>query len=410
VKAYVLGGRPIHLPFVSGLLTYACATCDAPCCKGASLAVGRSRELVSLARVQPNLPLFAAPGYAGSPLLSIQSPRDACWFFDDKKNRCRVEAVMGRDAKPAGCRLFPFHRIRGAGESLVVLPDFTCPLVVGDEPADSGPFSHDEIVLEMHRTHIPVRGHPALPPPKDLAWDKAIRLERRVVRASERYLDRDRYLPFAEHQLERTSELIGADLDVDLSDLDRHIREVLGVAMSSSPITVRHMVALTGVLRLMVSPLARRELPQLLLATAALTDAYVGMRGASFSARTIVSLFEQRLPFLHTLAHLDDIPLLDDTVDPVALFEGFPFVRSTLIGVVEAIVANRTKRSKSPLGEILGDAGFTSPLGFDEVANLFALGRVLLQHATYVQERRTAPRPRRRERPKESASPPRGAR
>jgi Fe-S-cluster containining protein len=394
VKAYVLGGRPIHLPFLSGLLRYGCAECDAPCCKGASLAVGRSRELVSLQRVQPNLPLFAAPGFAGSPLLSIQSPKDACWFYDDKKNRCRVEAVMGRDAKPAGCRLFPFHRIRGAGESLVILPDFTCPIVVGDETLDEGQFSHDEIVLEMHRTHIPVRGHPTLPPPKDLAWDKAIRLERRVVRASERFLDRDRYLPFAEHQLERTCEILGTKPHVELSNLDRHIREVLGIPMTSSPITVRHMVALTGVLRVMVSPLARKEMPALLLALAALVDAYVSMRGATFSTRTITSLFEVRLPFLYTLAHLDDVPLFDERVDSIAVFDGFPFVRSSLITVAESIVANRTRRSKKILGEILGDTGFTSPLGFDEVAMLFALGRVLLQHGTFVPETRAPARPR----------------
>ena len=53
MQAYLLGGRPIHFPFLSGIIKYDCSTCHAPCCKGNALGIGRSRELVMLQSAQP---------------------------------------------------------------------------------------------------------------------------------------------------------------------------------------------------------------------------------------------------------------------------------------------------------------------------------------------------------------------
>ena len=115
MRAYLLGGRPILFPFLSGILRYDCATCDAPCCKGASLGIGRSIELVNIQHAQPKATLFAVPQFRGSKMLALATPAEKCWFLD-RKNRCRLEKVLGREAKPAGFRLFPFVRIRAAGE------------------------------------------------------------------------------------------------------------------------------------------------------------------------------------------------------------------------------------------------------------------------------------------------------
>ena len=107
MKAYLLGGRPLFFPFFSGAIRYDCTTCDAPCCKGAALGIGSSRELVTIQEAQPKAPLFAVPAFQQSQRLALQTPAERCWFLDGKR-RCRLERIIGRQAKPAGCRLFPF--------------------------------------------------------------------------------------------------------------------------------------------------------------------------------------------------------------------------------------------------------------------------------------------------------------
>ena len=127
--AYLLGGRPIFFPFSSGTLRYSCEGCEAPCCKGQPLGIGASRELVVIQTAQPRAPLFASSSFRSSALLSLRAPPEKCWFLD-KKSRCRLEYVIGRDAKPSGCRLFPFTLLRGVGEALAVIPDFLCPIEI----------------------------------------------------------------------------------------------------------------------------------------------------------------------------------------------------------------------------------------------------------------------------------------
>ncbi|MFZ9887036.1 MAG: YkgJ family cysteine cluster protein, partial [Myxococcota bacterium] len=266
MHAYLLGGRPIHFPFPSGLLDYECETCDAPCCRGAELGIGRSRELVTLERVLPRASLFARPGFAGGSMLSVSSPLEACWFLD-RKDRCRLHKVGGPEAKPAGCRLFPFHRVRSLGEAVVVLPDFTCPLAVCPPDRSSPRSLHDELALEMHRAGVPRGGHKALPPPQDMDWEQALLLERRVVLATPHHLEDTDYLPYCDVQQALALEALGLDgARATLAPVRQSMERLLGSCARPSPGLVRELVALTGILRLCVSTVARREVPALLLA------------------------------------------------------------------------------------------------------------------------------------------------
>src|SRR5688572_4507842 len=228
MRAYLLGGRPVFFPFLSGILKYDCPTCDAPCCKGAALGIGVSRELVTIQQVQPKAPLFAVPQFHHSSMLSLQTPAEKCWFLD-RKDRCRLERVLGRDAKPAGCRLFPFVKMRSLGESIAVLPDFTCPIQIADKPSQSGPTSHDEIALEMHRAHTPRNGHPELPHPRDLGWSDAVLLEKKIVEESERFLDAHAYVEFADLQHTLALAAMGVEGKADaMQRVDETIRRFLG--------------------------------------------------------------------------------------------------------------------------------------------------------------------------------------
>jgi len=386
MRAYLLGGRPLYFPFLSGVLTYDCTSCDAPCCRGTPIGIGRSRELVVLGSAQPRLPLFATPGHAGSALLSIASPREACWFLD-KNRRCRLERAMSRESKPAGCRLFPFHRFRAVGEALAVLPDFTCPIRIQSTPSEEGHASHDELVLEMHRTRVPPRGHTPLRAPEDLEWRRALKVERRILRTSASYLDATSYLPFAEKQQEKTAVVMGMDYKPEaLAALDAQIRTFLGVDPKPSAFGTRDLVALTGVLRLMVSSLPRRDLPALLLALSILVDTYYEMKGAHPSPRTVISIFEQRLPMLYVLAHLNDRPMLKPGADPERLIKSFPAVRAPLLNVLEDVFDNSESTVARPLWTILHEQGdvFKAPHGFDEIAMLYGLGRILLEEGMFT--------------------------
>jgi hypothetical protein len=385
MRAYLLGGRPIHFPFLSGILRYDCPTCDAPCCKGAHLGIGKSKELVQLSSVQPSIGLFASPGFSGSAMMSIASPQDACWFLDGKR-RCRLEKVMGREAKPAGCRLFPFQRIRALGEHLAVVPDFLCPITIGDV-AEAGPTSHDEITLEMHRTQVPRTGHPELPPPRDVPWADAVLLERRIVTESERFLDGGDYAAFCDVQLELTRALLGTEGKAgQMHRLEATIRRFLLVDAKPSIAATRDLVALTGSLRLMVSSLARRETPALLVALSVLVGVYENMRGAKRTPRTAVSILEQQLPLLYVLSHLGDRPTLADQASLAKLLEKLPAVRAPLLAVLEAVTVNKNATVAETLEDILRAQGeaFTAPLSADATTMLHGLGRVLLRAGVFV--------------------------
>ncbi len=384
MRAYLLGGRPLHFPFLSGILQYQCEGCHAPCCRATPLGIGRSRELKTLGKAQPSLPLFATPGFYGSPMLSLQSPRERCWFLDGKR-KCRLESRVGRDAKPAGCRLFPFQRLRSMGKSLCVLPDFTCPLQVGDHVLNEGPFSHDELCLEMHRTKVPPKGHPALPAPADMAWEQASRLEGRVSRRAERFLHAPSYLDFAVKQDELTAKLLETQPRPErLARLENAIRSRMPTHARSAG-AVHDTVAVSGVLRVMASSLPRADMPALLLATSIFLEVYDDMRGTRRSARTAISLFEQRLPLLFVFAHLRDRPALKRGADPKTMLTTLPAIRAPLLKALQAVVDNRhAKRPRSLLAILdgLGDV-FAAPLSFEGTAMLYAFGRVLMVHGAF---------------------------
>jgi Fe-S-cluster containining protein len=386
MAAYLLGGRPIHFPFPSGVLRYHCNSCDAPCCRGATLGIGRSRELVTLRSVQPKISLFAVPGFMGSSMLSIASPAEACWFLD-KKDRCRLHKVAGPEAKPAGCRMFPFQRVRAMGEAVCVLPDFSCPMTVAERATDEGPTSHDELALEMHRTGVPRGGHRGLPPPRDMPWSTALALERAVVEASGEALDVGHYLIFADTQRRLTERHLKTGRKSQLARSYDTIRRVIGAEGDELSVEgTRELIAVTGTLRLMASSLPRQDLPGVLLALSAVLGVYEGMRGNRRSVRTAVSVFERSLPFLYVLSHLGDRPVVRDPEAARQMVKKIPAVRAPLLDVLQHLIDNQEQPVADTLEDILRGAGeqFSPPLSPDSVTMLHGLGKVLLVTGMFV--------------------------
>jgi Fe-S-cluster containining protein len=385
LQAYLLGGRPVFFPFLSGALTYSCATCEAPCCKGAPLAIGRSREVITIQRAQPRAPQFAVPKFNRSAWLSLETPAERCWFLD-KKRRCRLEKVLGRDAKPAGCRLFPFAKLRAAGDTVVVLPDFTCPIQVPSRIEPSGDFGHDELAKEMHRTHAPSHGHATLARPKDMRWPDALLLERRLVSEAEAFLDAPSYIEFCELQHLATSAALGVDgRPGAMLRLEQGLRRFLQIDEQPSRGCVRELVAVTGVLRLMMSSLPRRDVPGVLVALSLWTTVSEHMRGSERSVRTAPSILEKQLPLLWLLSKLEARPILKRGVRLERALAELSAVRAPLMRVIERIANNASRGTADTLEDILRaerDA-FAAPLSADAVVDLHQLGVLLLRAGSF---------------------------
>lgn len=56
-------------------------------------------------------------------------PDGACVMLDQTTGRCRIHERFGEQAKPIGCRLFPFTLARTFGDEVTVAARFTCPTV-----------------------------------------------------------------------------------------------------------------------------------------------------------------------------------------------------------------------------------------------------------------------------------------
>jgi Fe-S-cluster containining protein len=387
--AYLLGGRLLHFPFLSGVLRYECSTCDAPCCKGsrgASLGIGTSKELVTISQVQAKAALFAVPAFHHSPITALQAPAERCWFLD-KKTQCRLEKALGRDAKPAGCRLFPFVTFRSAGEAVVVLPDFLCPLSVNDAVATHGKTSHDTIALEIHSAHVPRSGHPMLQQPRDASWADAMPLERKIVDEGEPFLRAGSYVPFAELQHALALATLGVvGRAAPMAKVEDTIRRFLDVKERASLATVRDLVGVTGTLRMIASGLPRREMAGVLVALSVLAGVAEHMRGATRSARMLTSMFQAQLPFFYTLAHLRGRPTVSSDASLATIVRDLGAVRPALLPVLQDVEKNGRRNVAATLEDILYKQKrlFDAPLSAEAVAMLSSLGHVLMRGCTFV--------------------------
>jgi Fe-S-cluster containining protein len=390
-RVHLLSGRPVYFPFPSGSLRYACETCSAPCCKGQPLGIGRSRELVTILQAQPRAALFASPGFNGGPLMSLAPPPEKCWFLD-RKQRCRLEYVLGREHKPTGCRLFPFSILVGVGDALAVLPDLLCPLQTA-VPSSTGDFSHDGLALEMVRTQVPRTGHPTLPEPTDVSWNDAIALERRIVAEAESRLRSGgaaTFLPFAEVMHQLTCALVGVDSRPSAMGLiDADVRRFLGNDDALSDGAARDLLSFVGVLRLRpIDELTvpRRILPAVLVALSVLFASFDTMRGSRRSVRSLAGLWDSQGPVLFSLAHLGSrpVPLSLQAIDDAVARQGA--MRPAFYDVVDGIKRNGKQSIAATVEELLRAQRdvFAPPLTVDAVGILHGLGRVLREACMFT--------------------------
>ncbi len=396
-QVHLVSGRPVYFPFPSGTLRYACEGCDAPCCKGEPLGIGRSRELVTILQAQPKAALFATPGFNGGPLMSLSPPPEKCWFLD-RKQRCRLEYVLGREHKPTGCRLFPFSVLTGLGETLAVMPDLLCPISTSP-PTVTGPFSHDALAQEMARTQVPRSGHPQVDDPDDMSWDEAIALERRIVSEAEGLIEARRrgagghhvsFITFCELMAQLTAALVGVDVRPSAMALvDADTRRFVGSDDHLSAEATIDLLTFVGVLRLRPidgATVSRRALPALLTALSVLVASFDGMRGSRRTVRSLASLWDTQGPVLYTLAHLGARPLPKEDAVLDEVVAGLGPLRPAFSDLIDGIRHNGRRSIAITVEELLRTQreSFAPPLTVDAVGMLHSLGRVLREACTFT--------------------------
>lgn len=125
------------------VFSYECRGCGA-CCKGLGIGLDAAGgQLEPLTAAYPQLiPFLRRRGDA----VTAFNPRDRCWFLADD-GLCRVETDLGRAAKPASCRLFPFNRVFRIGSWTVVdYNSVICPLRADRAPTAA---SHADVLAEI---------------------------------------------------------------------------------------------------------------------------------------------------------------------------------------------------------------------------------------------------------------------
>jgi hypothetical protein len=396
-SAFLLDGHPLHFTFPSGGLRYQCAGCDAPCCKGVPLLLSRSRELAMVQAAQPRASLLVAPQPSRGGMLTILPP-ERCWFLSSGLT-CRLEQAVSRDAKPAGCRLFPFSRLVRAGENVVILPDMLCPLRVGridrEENSTATIFSHASLARELVSTHMPAHGHPQLQEPEDCTWDDAMHIERRIVADADAYLERDDFLGFIEMQQAFTASHLGDGGGVDVRAVMQSARRFMGSADASMQLIAivgslaKELIVLSGVLRFVevadVAPLPRRVLPRLLAVHGMLCLAAQTAPGAKMSLRGHMQLWQERLPLIYALAHLGDRPIAPNVreTEVIAFAARYPLLGPGLRDVLMMIRDNAQRSVAFTLDDLLRQSGerFRGTVRADGIATLYAVGVFLMRHA-----------------------------
>lgn len=121
------GANELYLAFPDGVFHYACAECNAFCCRGYGFAGSLEREMRPLFDRYPEVEGMASKRVGD--LVFFSTPASGCILLGGD-NRCRIEKELGKAAKPSICRLFPFNSFTRIGKTVVVSPHFLCPLRV----------------------------------------------------------------------------------------------------------------------------------------------------------------------------------------------------------------------------------------------------------------------------------------
>ncbi len=166
ISEYVPDGADVELPNMAPDSAFACQSCNRCCSEdhllGPVTREERDRILLGFAEkadergADPSN--FVPLPTASSDPVYLLRPRDGSCSYLGRDGLCRVHKILGEEAKPSVCRLFPFRAVKvpdgwDAGMSLL------CPTVAGGEGPDPRPEARRTVralqVITPHLRQVP---------------------------------------------------------------------------------------------------------------------------------------------------------------------------------------------------------------------------------------------------------------
>ena len=395
-----ISGDRVFFTFASGRLAYDCVTCQATCCRGHGYNVNSTDELRRQIENAPGLALFV-----DSPL-NVQDARlyhvgncpPSCFFLTEG-NLCRIHQEHGYQAKPETCRLFPFNDLLLFGSYLVVRPHASlCPLQILPADVKSTLSDHDQLLETMSLKGIatPVARANG---PAGLA-DALVTREEHILDLSEVHLRDGDYLAFAAAQLDTGAAPLDCEVDWnwEIRRFANELRELLTIPpapVDPSPVA-RVIIAMTPYLRSCLllggsstdvsgpRHLPASRIPQALLVLSLIAESArsIGMREITF--QTVIKLFNDFLPMICLLAHLDEILIWQHRAPiPIPTWNNREFL-SGYISIGKALLASSQRANPTGFGDVLRMHSRFG--GVDRFVFLKEIARQLFGRVTTVEE------------------------
>lgn len=137
---------------------YDCIDCGR-CCRDWHVELSKAEvdSLAGLAWTSDDLPAKRTVRFHGKTFIAHRQD-GTCIYFDAEKKRCMIHAQFSYDAKPLGCRLYPFNLASDGNDCISVAGRFDCPAIRGNEGM-SFKRRHDE--FKLFAAEVGVKPHRA---------------------------------------------------------------------------------------------------------------------------------------------------------------------------------------------------------------------------------------------------------
>ena len=356
----------VFFTFGDGRLEYDCQRCGAQCCRGQGYDVHPGLELQAQLEKAAPITLFLTECERGGPHLHVRNCRPACFFLTDD-GRCGVQQAYGFSAKPTTCRLFPFNRFCLAGSYLIVFPhQGLCPLAIAHPGAPSVLSSHEGLHEVMAAQGIDAHMLRSVMLPETCSAQ--VRLERRLLRASEAYIDASRtFAAFCDLQLTETAgDVEMAGHSTPALAFVQKVGELFGRREENMYCDIeRTMLAMSTILRAELiftptpegsveGPLLPKELVPYALLTLYVIVGFARAAGMHrITYQTVSDLFREYRSLMHLGAHIDTVVAWRPGRMLDLRFSGTDDERKRYVRIVQRLLPATQERQPKTLYTIL---------------------------------------------------------
>ena len=127
-------------------------------------------------------------------------------------------------------------------------------------------------------------------------------------------------------------------------------------------------------------------MPRVLTALSVFASVVETIPGNPITCRTLVQIFEHRLPLLHLLGHFNSAPILKEPFTAKQLIRGALCRDAVFVRLLMEAEQNRSRSHPHRLSHLLAaDSDIKLPLRPEVVASLWRFGRYLAEVGVFVE-------------------------